>query len=330
MSTTIRLFSFPLIFTFLWACTGDSDRRPDVSGIAMPVKIRRLERELFKLSSQESVRNFLRQNSLFAENFLQSSQYPHDSVLVNRLYRMVNDRNLDTLFQQTQAAFGDLSGLEKEFAEAFRYVKYYYPQFHPPQIYTLVSGFGTDLFVSDSLIVIGLDYYLGDRSKYRPDVPNYIQRRYRLEYLVPSVITLLSQSYNATDLLDHTLLAEMVFYGKAYEFTAAMLPDAPDSLIIGYTGKQLAGTQANQGLIWAHFVEKKLLYETSTMVKTKYTGERPYTAEISPDCPGAIGRWLGWRIVQEYRQRHPDVTLPGLMKNKDAKSIFSESKYKGK
>ena len=226
--------------------------------------------------------------------------------------------------------FADLKGLEAEFADAFRHVKHYYPAFRAPQIHTLVTGFGSDLFVSDSLIVVGLDYYLGERGKYRPNVPMYLQRRYRPEYLVPSSVTLLSQSYNATDARNKSLLAEMIFYGKAYEFTKAMLPNAPDSLIIGYTGKQLIDTETNQAVVWAHFVEKKLLYETANARKIKYTGERPHTPEISSDCPGTIGRWLGWKIVREYRKRHPDVTLPNLMKNSDAQAIFTQSKYKGK
>ncbi|MBC7923412.1 MAG: gliding motility lipoprotein GldB, partial [Ferruginibacter sp.] len=254
-----QTFCLLLFGFFLCGCVPDSDRLPDVSGIPMSVRIRRLEREIFGLRSKDEVTSFLDANPLFAENFLQRSAAPDDSVVVNQLYRMVTDEHLDTLYRQTQTVFADLSGLEAEFADAFRHVKHYYPAFRAPEIHTLVTGFGSDLFVSDSLVVIGLDFYLGDRGRYRPNVPNYLQRRYRPEYLVPSAIALLSQSYNATDPGDKSLLAEMIFYGKAYEFTQAMRPNAPDSLLIGYTGKQLADTEANQAVVWAHFVEKKLL-----------------------------------------------------------------------
>ncbi|MES2731377.1 MAG: gliding motility lipoprotein GldB [Bacteroidota bacterium] len=325
-----RLLSFLTLISLFYSCTSDSAHHPDVSDISMNVKIRRLEQELFKLQTKEEINAFLKNNPLFKENFLQASQYPHDSIIVSRLHTMVTDHNLDTLYQQTQTVFADLSGLEKEFSEAFKHVKYYYPQFKAPEIYTLVTGFGSDLFVSDSLIVIGLDYYLGDKGKYRPDGPNYILKRYRPEYLVPSALSLLSQQYNVIDALDRTLLADMLFYGKAYEFTQNMMPDTPDSLIIGYSDIQLTDTEDNQAVVWAHFIEKKLLYETTTALKTKYTGERPYTAEISQSCPGGIGRWLGWKIVREYRLRHPEIKLPDLMKTKDAKLIFAESKYKGK
>jgi gliding motility-associated lipoprotein GldB len=330
MSTMKRLLSFLILIGLFCSCSSDSAHHPDVADIPMNVKIRRLEQELFKLQTKEEINTFLENNPLFKVNFLESAQYPHDSIVVNRLHKMVTDHNLDVLYQQTQTVFSDLSGLEKEFTEAFKHIKYYYPQFKAPEIYTIVTGFGSDLFVSDSLIVIGLDYYLGEKGKYRPDVPQYILKRYRPEYLVPSAVTLLSQQYNAIDVLDRTLLADMLFYGKAYEFTQNMMPDTPDSLIIGYSQKQLTDTEDNQAVVWAHFIDKKLLYENTSAVKTKYTGERPYTGEISQSCPGAIGRWLGWKIVKEYRQRHPEIKFPDLMKTKDAKLIFTESKYKGK
>jgi gliding motility-associated lipoprotein GldB len=330
MSTTKYLLGLIFIISLLNACSNDSDHQPDVSNIQMDVKVRRLEQELFKLNTKAEVSAFLKNNPDFAEGFLEASALPHDSILVNRIYRMVTDHNLDTLYQQTQAVFTNMSKLEKEFADAFRHIKYYYPNFRAPRIYTLVSGYGTDLFVSDSIIVIGLDYYLGERGHYRPNVPAYIQKRYQPEYLVPSAITILSKMYNATDFLDHSLLSEMIFFGKSYEFTKAMMPTTHDSLIIGYSGKQLADTQANQSVVWAHFVDKKLLYETSNAIKVKYTGERPYTAEISRDSPGAIGRWLGWKLVREYRVQNPKVTLPELMQTKDAQQILTQSKYKGR
>jgi gliding motility-associated lipoprotein GldB len=330
MSTTKFLLGLFFIISLLNACSNGSDNQPDVSNIRMDVKIRRLEQELFKLNTKAEVSAFLKSNPDFAEGFLEVSSQPHDSILVNRIYRMVTDHNLDTLYQQTQTVFANMSELEKEFADAFRHIKYYYPNFRAPRIYTLVSGYGTDLFVSDSIIVIGLDYYLGERGHYRPNVPAYIQKRYQTAYLVPSAMTILSKAYNATDFLDRSLLSEMIFYGKSYEFTKAMMPTIHDSLIIGYSGKQLADTQANQSVVWAHFVDKKLLYETSNAIKVKYTGERPYTAEISRDSPGAIGRWLGWKLVREYRAQNPKVTLPELMQTKNAQQILTQSKYKGK
>jgi hypothetical protein len=57
--------------------------------------------------------------------------------------------------------------------------------------------------------------------------------------------------------------------------------------------------------------------------------ERPATVEISQACPGGIGRWLGWRIVNNYLKKKPDTSLKALMENTNAQQIFEQSKYRG-
>ena len=136
--------------------------------------------------------------------------------------------------------------------------------------------------------------------------------------------------YARIEQVDKSLLADMIFYGKCYQFSQTMLPNTPDSLIIGYSKNQLDDTEASQEIVWGHFIDQKLLYETSPFKKVKYLDERPNTVEISPDCPGMIGRWLGWKIVKKFAENNPDQSFPTLMQNGKAQSIFELSKYKGK
>ncbi|MDH3710460.1 MAG: gliding motility lipoprotein GldB, partial [Cyclobacteriaceae bacterium] len=77
-----------------------------------------------------------------------------------------------------------------------------------------------------------------------------------------------------------------------------------------------------------HFVEKKLLYETSHFTKKKYMDERPTTVEIGNKCPGRIGEWLGWQIVMKYMKENPQISLDQLMESEDVQGIFTQSRYK--
>jgi hypothetical protein len=141
------------------------------------------------------------------------------------------------------------------------------------------------------------------------------------------IVTAISSKFNRTDLKESSLLAEMIYYGKAYHFTKAILPCTPDTFIIGYSEKEVAASFANEELIWSHFVENELLFETNPFVIRKYTGEAPATDEISPDAPGRIGRWLGWNIVDDYRYKN-DVSLQELMAETNTDKIFRQSGYK--
>lgn len=326
-------FSLLLIFAgLLWACQTEQDaiERPDVSAISVDVDLIRLERELFNSESKSEVNSFLEQNKLFARNFLRLDEYPHDSVVVNQLYSLIQNPSLDTLYQETQQEFGEMEGIREDFETAFKYIKYYYPEFEAPTIYTMVTGFGNDLYVSEEMIVIGLDYFLGEEATYRPaQIPQYILRRYTPAHIVPSVMLLFSQRYNAIDREDQTMLADMIYYGKSFYFTDFVLPNTPDSLIIGYTAEEMEGVAANERLIWEHFLKNELLYETNHMVKKKYLEERPNTLEIGNKAPGRIGAWVGWQIVEEYMRKKEEVSLAELMANPNARQLLEEAKYKG-
>ncbi|GAA4410125.1 hypothetical protein GCM10023187_34320 [Nibrella viscosa] len=297
------------------------------------VTLQRLDQQLFSGKSRESIRAFLDQHPDVARLYFSSKDAGKDTALVNELYTRINDRELNVLYQQVQTEFSEAKELQNQLSEAFTNIKKEFPDFKVPRVATLVTGFmGPDFVVSDSLIVIGLDYFAGPSAKYRPqgpDFPQYILRRYQKDFLVPAIVFALSHSFNATDRTDQTLLADMIYYGKGYVFTKTMLPETPDSLIIGYTDQQLTSTYAAQDLVWAHFIDEQLLYQTSPAIKQRYTNERPFTAEIGPRAPGAIGRWLGWRIVGRYHDEHPSVSIKDLMANTNARQIFQESGYKG-
>lgn len=293
----------------------------------------RLDQQLFSTKSPQAVQTFLNQNLSVAQLYFNANGAGNDTALVNELTNRINNPALNELYQQVQAEFGDMADLKNQLSEAFTNIKKDFPDFRVPKVVTLVTGFsGPDLLVTDSLIVIGLDYFAGPKAKFRPrdpSFPQYILRRYQKEYIVPAIVFAISDKYNATSRADQTLLADMIYYGKGYVFTKTMLPEVADSLVIGYTDKQLTETFNAQDIVWAHFIDNQLLYQTNPAVKQRYLNERPFTAEIGQGCPGAIGRWLGWRIVALYHDEHSSVSIANLMRNADARQIFEQSGYKG-
>ncbi|QIP11479.1 gliding motility protein [Spirosoma aureum] len=293
----------------------------------------RLDQQLFSAKSSDGVRAFLNQNPSVAQLYFNANGAGNDTALVRELTNRINNPALNELHKQVEAEFGDMNDLKKQLAEAFTTIKKDFPDFRSPKIATLVTGFaGPDLVITDSLIVIGIDYFAGPTSKYRPrgpEYPQYILRRYQKEYIVPAIVFAISDKYNATTRSDQTMLADMVYYGKGYVFTKAMLPNTPDSLVIGYSDKQLTETFNAQDVVWGHFIDNQLLYQTNPAVKQRYLNERPFTAEIGQGCPGAIGRWLGWRIVGRYHDKQASVGIAELMRNADARQIFEQSGYKG-
>jgi gliding motility-associated lipoprotein GldB len=303
----------------------------EIAKIPVNVQIERLEKPFFQSTSKQDIAAFLNKHPDFANKYMQRRSYPNDSVLVNALYALATNTELKKLEGEAEKTFGDMKPQEQQLETAFKVIKYYYPAFQVPEVKTFVTGLGSigsDLFVSDSLLVFGIDYFIGEKASYRPDTYEYILSRYRKENMVPGAMLLLSNKFNQASMQDRSLLSEMINAGKAYYFVQTVMPCTPDSLIIGYSKQQIADVNYNEGRIWAHFIEKGLLYEKNPLAINKYIGERPETPEIGATAPGRLGTWVGWQIVRKYMERNLDVTLPELMAETDVQKIFEKSKYK--
>lgn len=308
------------------ACSTETETI-DTTGVELEVNITRLEQEFFQLQSQEDILNFLVTHEDVATKFL--GYTPDDIGLIEQLHKMRFDPAIAELNEETQRIFGDMAEFEAQLEEAFKKIKVLYPAFEAPKVYTMITGMGSDLLVTDSIVVIGLDFFLGEGAKFRPmDVPNYILQRYQKDYILPGIITLISDRFNDLDLSENTMLSEMISYGKAYYFTKLILPYESDENIIAYTNEQVLDIQQNESVIWAHFIDNQLLYESSHFVKNKYMGERPFVAEIGRRCPGRIGAWLGWKIVNAYMAKNEEVTVQQLMSTANSETIFSNSSYR--
>jgi hypothetical protein len=327
------VFAVVFLAALLWSCGKEEEAcavQPDTNGIAVETNIVQLQDSLLHIPSKQKLVSFLTRHPLVRDEIFRRAEYKDDSSFVNELFFKLNNPHFDTLAAETRKVFGDLAGLRSEFEQAFTNLKYYYPAFTPPRIETVVSGFDTDLYVSDSLIIVSLDFFLGRGAKYRPKQYEYLLRKYDPNDIVPSCMLIygISPRYNSSDLSDKTVLADMVSFGKAFYFAKHMLPCVPDSVLIWYTPEEIKGSRSNEDLIWKRFVDSQILYSTSHKVKQDYLGERPNTIQVGEKCPGRIGQWVGWQIVNTYAEHHPKETLPGLMAVAQAERLFKESSYK--
>jgi len=329
-----RLVIGVVTLVLVWSCSGNVEEKcafvPDTKSITVDLQFESLEDSIPAITSKQQLVDFFSRNPTLRDFVFGREAYPNDSAFINELYARFSNPHFDSLLLETNKVFGDLSELKAEFNNAFVNLKYYYHDFQPPKIQTIITGLETDLFVTDTLVVVGLDYYLGKGAKYRPNMYEYMLRRYEKNFIVPSVMLLygIDSRLNETDLNDRTVLAEMITYGKAYYFAKQMLPCVPDSVFIGYSSDEIAGARANQDLIWKKLVEDEVFYSTSAKIRQKYIAERPKTFDVADQAPGRIGTWVGWQIVNSYASRKPELTLPELMLIKNAKQIFDESRYR--
>ena len=327
----VIVYSFSFL---LWACSAPETSEcvfvPDASPADVDLRFEHLEDSLPAIRSKSELIGFLTRHPVIRDEMLRRAEYPNDSVFIGEMFSRFTNPGIDTLLRETRRVFGDGGKLESSFREAFANLRYYYPDFNPPTVRTLITGLDTDLYVSDTLILVSLDFFLGPEGKYRPKTYDYLMRRYDPDDIVPSCLLLygISDRFNKTDLRDRTVLADMVAYGKSFYFAKHMLPCMPDSLLIWYTAEEIRGARQNEDLIWARFIQDRILFSTNVIDKKNYLGDRPVTTQVGEKCPGRIGQWVGWEIVREYMKSNPGVSLPELMRMDDAQAIFKNSNYK--
>lgn len=322
-------FLIPIVF-LVFACGKKNETcelDPEILDQGLEVSITRLEDEFFAAKTTEDFLFLIDKHPEFAETYLEQSTYSSPDSLAANLLQIHQDSAMRVLYDSVKVEFGDISDVEKELENAFKYIKHYFPDFKTPKVYTFVSGFNSDLVVTEDLIVIGLDYFLPADHTFQPDIARYMADRYEQPYLVPMIVLAISSKYNSVNPEDNTLLAEMIYYGKAYHFVKAIMPCTPDQFIIGYTPAEITECYDNEEFIWSHFVENELLYETNPFEIRKYIGEAPFTDAISTKAPGRLGRWLGWNIVDDYGINQK-VSLPELMNEANAEVIFRQSGYR--
>ena len=332
------IFFTAIVFT---AC--NEGKKVDVSHIELDVKIERFDREFDAMRTKPMAQQAVylhKKYGIFYQDFVErilNAGSIQDTAYFATLRQIFAGQAYLDLKHDVDAAYPDnMAQQNEELTDAFRRIKYYYPQKNLPKVYAYLSGFQAQTSLGNGYMGIGLDLFLGE-SRFYPALtesfPRYISRRFNKANIAPRVVEGIAREemFPEND-NDRSLLAKMVYNGKILYFMDQTLPDVADSVKIGYTDQQLKWCEDNRSNIWAYFLEENLLYETDFQKIQTYLNEAPFTPGLGEKNQSApkLGVWTGWQIVREYMNRHPEVTLPQLMAMTDAQKILNDSKYRPK
>ncbi|HMR92791.1 MAG TPA: hypothetical protein PKC69_10765 [Chitinophagaceae bacterium] len=335
-----------LAATTLLACN-NKDNKPDTSGIKVDLQFKRFDQDFFSLDTnnlQQGLAALSGQypelTGIFLQNILGAE--PYAAAENSRLYLRMSAAIRDTI----NDVFKSTAELEKDFTAAFKIVKYYFPDYKVPAIYTVAGpmdalaqgAYGPEPnFLRPDFAGISLQFYLGrDFSIYHDEyfvnnvVPLYRSRRFSKEYIVPDVMKLVAENLFPDNSKARPLIEQMIERGKQWWLLDKFLPDTHDSLKTGYTTRQLTWCRENEGLIWAHIVKTENLYATDPFTLQNYLGEAPFTQGFSQEfSPGNLGSWIGWQIVKKYADKNSSSAVKEIMEAAPG-HILEAAKYKPK
>lgn len=311
----------------------------DLNGIEYHVKLVRYENEFLNLKDEgfegkyeELLADYPLITAVMVEQVIQAGRVNEPRFGV--LKKFFLDTNLQKVVSDIGNQFKDLSSLENELSSAFKYVKYYYPNEElPEKAYTVFSAFRVPGFTYENTLAISLDWYMGKGYEYYNSqvFPLYMQRRMSHEYITPQVLkAYFTNKYPMEEHTDETLLSEMIYWGKQLEFTKMMMPNLHDSLIIEYTSANLKWCKENEGMMYQHFVDGNLWYETEQNKTYRYVSDGPYTvaANVPIESAPRMGWYVGWQIVRNYLDNEKGNPVEILFENDNYQDIFRKARYK--
>lgn len=322
----------------LSGCRNNSLKVP-ISKIDLDISIQRFEKDLFELNPSNIPDEITKLEDKYGE-FLSLFGYvtnigePGDSTFPELLSSFATDRLNNEVLKATQESYPDLTSLEKELTTSFKYYLYYYPERKVPNIYTFISGFNSSIIIDNNILAIGLDRYLGSECKYYPQlgISNY-QSRNMIPEKIPydCMYAWASTEFNfegakKNDVADN-VLNNILFEAKLFYFVNAMIPDANEAMIFGFTDEQLGWCKENESHMWTYLVENQLLYNTERCTIRKLIGDAPFTSFFPKESPGKAAVWLGFQIIKHYLSEKSDATLQELMNDADYQEILRVSKY---
>lgn len=101
-----------------------------------------------------------RQTKLLIEDVLELGEVDDPNVERSLRYYFL-DSTVQVLLDEVHRQYADVSDLEADFHRVFEELRKQDPTFRPPHVYTLISCLNQSIVVSDSLLGISLDKYLG-------------------------------------------------------------------------------------------------------------------------------------------------------------------------
>ena len=238
------------------------------------------------------------------------------------------------IFSSINRIFKDDDYLIQSIAPVIEKVKELKPHIRITDIYTINSDFDFDyrIIINDTLILIGLDNYLGSDNVLYKEFPNYLSKRFDKKYLSADISEAFAKLIVPQLKGDETFAEKLVYYGKIEWIKLFLSNDKDESNILRYDKEEINWCKENEFIIWNYFVQNDLLFSKSSSLDYRFLNPSPfskfYLGEFDNKTPGEIGKWIGLRIVEKYTKSNSSMPIQKIIDQTDLIEIFNHSKYK--
>ena len=248
-----------------------------------------------------------------------------ESVWVERL----NDPIQQEIFNEIQKEYESVNFLELEISDFFNRNLEINKNFIKPKVITVNTDidYRNKIILADSILIIGLDNYLGPTHRFYEEIPLYLKE----DFTSLNIISDIAEQF-AIDIVPriefYTFLDKIIYYGKILYYKDFCL-NIEDRLKIGYSKDKMKWAKENEYFVWTYFIENYILFDSDNDLESRFINDSPFSRfylQIDNESSEMIGKYIGWQIVKSYMKNN-NTSLNDML-TKSPLDIYNNSKYK--
>lgn len=313
----VGLFAFSACHLVRWEEKSVSDGEVKVA------RYDRLQYEAVTLNSvtalQKMSLEFPQATKLLIEDVLELGTVGEPAI-INRLCAYYADTTLLRLMDDVQEEFHDLSDIEQGLTDGFRRLRKSVPDLVVPRVYAQVSALNQSVVVTDSLLGISLDKYMGADYPLYPKYyyPNQYRSMERRHIVPDCFLFFLMGRYPFGWHPGHrTLLDQLMYRGKIFWVVSRLVDGMSEEDLLGYTPEEKAWCKENGRRLWEEMKDNGYLYSTDPMLVRAFTYPASSPQLEGKPVPPMAGTWIGIQLVKAYLKQHPETSVEELLGRSD-------------
>ena len=332
----VNLFSEMKIIKYISACVltvlimGCANRSDDGDLRKFTVeRFDRASRDYVKLT--ESQRDSIRKAYAPVVDFFSAVSGVSDP---DSLMLMISGSQAVAVFQpDIETRLDDLTAAEQTLGKAASRAEKLFPAMKfPKRMIGFVMPYDQSVVVSDSVVMIGLNHYLGSDYDGYAGFDEYKRRLKDPSRIAYDVVEAVVRTQFPFDDAENSTVASRIAYeGAVTKMISDLVDDTDGYIALGLTPEDSKWVEENESILWRGLVEDGALYSIDRNVAERLVVPAPFAVVNGVRTPGRIGGVIGYRLVKSYLGSHPGLSayeiLNGRLYGKEG--FVVESGYSG-
>lgn len=306
-----KTFYISIVLITLCALCGCRKPERETSSLSSPIAIERLDLFVTDFTPSDSANS---QHLNPGLSIYLSIMGCNNTDTIGELNRLHNSSPTQTFGLDVKQTFGPTDAIEKELGVVSAGLQRLLPVVSLKKIYGVISPYNQSVIVSDSIVLIALNHYMGPDYAAYNGMPEYI-RAYKIPERIPidvaEALIRVNFPYIPSD--DPTLLERMLYEGAVYASLKDIFPDKSDSTILGVSPASLKDFKNNKEENWSRLSAAGALYSTQPETIGRLLSPVPEPLLLMPGTPGKAASLFGDIIVSDYRRNHPETQVSTLL-----------------